>query len=391
MNGDAPRRAGDPAIAAAKARFAALGSGIDARVPEVRVRCSRMMIVVIEATGLVMLDYATRECVDCSDAALALLTAAHAWQGAAALLDAVEGADRRELASEASGLVEGGFLVVEDSELAGFEARYEALWEWDVRAGLYHFSIKDADWMSDADRIADLAVRVEQRQPAPFWTTNEAYETVIPLERPSDDEGAFSILSRRRTIRLFTGKAVPRDAVRDCLYAGLAITGFIDEPVPGMGRLPLKMTPSGGARNPYEAYLYARDVEGIPPGVYHYSALENSLGLVVPAPLPPAHELLGGQDWTDGAAAVVLLVADFRRTAWKYSHPNVYRALFHEAGHIGQNVMLAATARGLTAAPTVAVCDAVVERLLGLDRITQAVLYALVIGEPLPGARPGAY
>jgi hypothetical protein len=61
------------------------------------------------------------------------------------------------------------------------------------------------------------------------------------------------------------------------------------------------------------------------------------------------------------------------------------------AGHIGQNVMIAATARGLTAAPTAAICDAVVERLLGLDRITQGAFYALVIGEPLPGARPGAY
>ena len=37
------------------------------------------------------------------------------------------------------------------------------------------------------------------------------------------------------------------------------------------------MTPSGGARNPYEAYVYVRNVEQLAPGMYHYSAAENSL------------------------------------------------------------------------------------------------------------------
>ena len=148
------------------------------------------------------------------------------------------------------------------------------------------------------------------------------------------------------------------------------------------------MTPSAGGRNPFEAYLVARDVEGLPPGVYHYSALESSLGLVAPAPLPAVHELVGGTRWQDGGAAVIVLVAQFQRTAWKYSHPNAYRNFFIEAGHIGQNIMIAATARGLTAGPTAAFHDAAVERLLGLDRITQAATYALVIGEPLPVRPP---
>ena len=144
-----------------------------------------------------MLDDATRECVDCGDVALALLKAADAWVEAAALLDAAPGVDRRELAEEARSLVDGGFLVVEGTELAHLEARYEELWEWDVRAGLYHFSIKDADFMTDAERVSDLAARVEGREAVPFYTTNEGFSTVVPLSRPSHDEGVFAILSRR--------------------------------------------------------------------------------------------------------------------------------------------------------------------------------------------------
>src|SRR5580693_1793788 len=116
----------DPATVAAKRRVAALASG-DATTPEVRLRRARMMILVVEETGLVMLDYATRECVDCSDVALALLKAADAWSDAVALLDAVEGVGRKELAEEARSLVDGGFLVVEGTELAALETRYEEL------------------------------------------------------------------------------------------------------------------------------------------------------------------------------------------------------------------------------------------------------------------------
>jgi SagB-type dehydrogenase family enzyme len=376
----------DPATVAAKRRVAALASG-DATTPQVRVRRSRMMILVVEESGLVMLDYATRECVDCSDVALALLRVAEEWQDALALFESVDGVERSELAQEALSLLDGGFLVAEDSQQARLEARYDDLWEWDVRAALFHFSIKDPDWMTVDERRGFLTERVEGEEIVPFYTTNEAYSTVVALERPKLDEGIFAMLSKRRTIRLFTGKPVPLEALRDCLFAGLGITGLADEPLPGMGRPPLKMTPSGGARNPFEAYVIARDVAGLPPGVYHYSAFENSLGLLAAPPLPKIQDLVGGKKgWVDAAGAVIVLVANFRRTAWKYSHPNAYRVPFYEAGHIGQNIMTAATSHGFTANPTAAFCDEPIERLLGLDRVTQAALYALMIGEPRPGA-----
>ena len=60
----------------------------------------------------------------------------------------------------------------------------------------------------------------------------------------------------------------------DCLFAGMGITG---ETTNGIATLPLGMTPSGGARNPYEAYIYAVNVEGLAPGFYHYSAADHDL------------------------------------------------------------------------------------------------------------------
>jgi SagB-type dehydrogenase family enzyme len=358
--------------------------------PTARLRRSRTIIFILEETGFVMFNYLTRACVDCEDLALRLLTAAENWQEVSALLAAVSD-ERLVVADRLRALVEEGFLVVEGSDRAREDQAYEELWEWDVRAGLFHFSIKDAEWMTDAERRADLAERVQARETATFVTTNEDCRTLFPLERPNMQQGIFPILSARRSRRIFRPEPIPLEALRDSLYAGLAITDLLEEPVPGMGQIPLKMTPSGGGRNPFEAYVYVRDVARLPPGLYHYSALEHSLGLLMEPPLRPPQELLAGQAWTDKAAALIFLVANFRRTMWKYSHPNVYRALYIEAGHIGQNVMVVATAHGLTAVPTAAILDSRVEQLLGLDRITQGCLYALALGLPDLGAALGAY
>jgi SagB-type dehydrogenase family enzyme len=146
--------------------------------------------------------------------------------------------------------------------------------------------------------------------------------------------------------------------------------------------VPQKMTPSGGSRNPYEAYVYVLDVEGMTPGIYHYSALEHSLGLVSSPPLPRPSEMLGWQKWTDDAAAVVFLVAHYSRTMWKYPHPMAYRAVLIEAGHIAQNIMIAATSHGLTANPTALFRDSMIESCLQLESVLQAVNYAVLLGRP---------
>jgi SagB-type dehydrogenase family enzyme len=143
------------------------------------------------------------------------------------------------------------------------------------------------------------------------------------------------------------------------------------------------MTPSGGARNPYEAYIYARNVDGLEPGFYHYSAIEHSLGRVRSNALPLPSELLGDQEWTDEMPCVVILTAFLDRTMWKYEDANAYRVVLIEAGHIGQNLMLAATQHGLSACPTAALNHAAINRCIGNEnRFTRAPVYALTIGRP---------
>ncbi len=79
---------------------------------------------------------------------------------------------------------------------------------------------------------------------------------------------------------------------------------------------------------------------------------------------------------------LILLCAKLDRTMWKYEDANAYRVVLIEAGHIGQNIMLAATRHGLSACPTAALCHSSIKRLLGLDRLTDAPIYALTIAAP---------
>jgi SagB-type dehydrogenase family enzyme len=81
-----------------------------------------------------------------------------------------------------------------------------------------------------------------------------------------------------------------------------------------------------------------------------------------------------------GTAAVAFLwTAILDRARWKYRERAI-RYLFLDAGHICQNLMLAATALGLGCCPVGAFFDDEVERLLGVDGHEEVALYLAAVG-----------
>jgi SagB-type dehydrogenase family enzyme len=147
--------------------------------------------------------------------------------------------------------------------------------------------------------------------------------------------------------------------------------------------LPLKMTPSGGARNPYEGFVFVRNVEGLEPGTYHYSAVQHSLERITGDDDVTGTAMLAGQDWGDSMAAVIFLVAVLKRTTWKYNDPNAYRVVMIEAGHIAQNILLAATEKTLASCPTGALSHSKISAALALKDLTHTPVYAVGLGKPM--------
>jgi SagB-type dehydrogenase family enzyme len=202
----------------------------------------------------------------------------------------------------------------------------------------------------------------------------------VKLPPALDDNDLLQLMAQRRTVRTAGASDISLRHLSDCLFAGFGITGRTTNCV---GVLPLGMTPSGGARNPYEAYVYARSVEGLDPGFYHYSGVEHTLARLGTNEMPLPSSLLNGQEWADEMPCVIILMAQLERTMWKYDDANAYRVVLIEAGHIGQNIMLAATKHGLSACPTAALGHSELTRCIApTAKLTHTPVYALTLAKP---------
>lgn len=336
--------------------------------------------MLFESKSPVVYNYLNHELFECSLDCLFLLAQLADWVDRITLLELCGRFDSQSLALAIRQLIELGCVVVEGTEEAGRDEEFERSWLWGPIAGLYHFGTSRLDFLPIEKADAILRERAKTEPSPKLYTTNENLRLVINLPNPDARSEPFSSLARRRTNRIMLNRTITLAEISECLLFSLGITGILENP--GICDLPLKMTPSGGARNPYEAYVCTRKVRGVAPGTYHYSSFEHNLGLVSAEVPPPFPLLLANQLWTSTAAAVVFLVANFDRPMWKYRDPGAYRVVLIEAGHIAQNIMIVAAKRRLVANPTCAITQALTEKTLGIHRLTDAVVYAIVLGVP---------
>lgn len=89
-----------------------------------------------------------------------------------------------------------------------------------------------------------------------------------------------------------------------------------------------KSIPSGGGRNPSEAFVIIRECEDISSGVYHYSVEQHTL------------EYLGAPDKflnlipeSEKFEVFMLNAPILKRAQWRYRDPRSYRALLIDIGH----------------------------------------------------------
>jgi SagB-type dehydrogenase family enzyme len=190
----------------------------------------------------------------------------------------------------------------------------------------------------------------------------------------------FHTLTRaRRSVRDYRGRGLDRRDFDALLHTACGVTGTM----PWAGRdVKLRAYPSSGALYAVEIYPVVFRVDGLEPAVYHYRAVDNVLEVVRPgidtdrivrAALPVERDMLAG------SAALICLTGCFPRHERKYGEGG-YRMLVAEAGHISQNLVLAATALGLSARPFGGVFDDLVNAELGLDAAEEQFLLAVIVG-----------
>ena len=236
----------------------------------------------------------------------------------------------------------------------------------DDPAELYHEASKLYPALQErqAAGIARLAQDDDLQAAAQHPVRRNRQLPSIELPAPAPPAASlWSTIADRRSDHAFTG-TLGLDALATMVLAGYGP----------------RAVPSGGALYPLEVYVVARRVTELPQGVVHLDPerrslevlraddVDDELGAAMPAP-----ELLAD------ASAVIFVTAVFWRTRFKYGLRG-YRFALLEAGHVLQNVLLAATALGVTAFPLGGFYDAAVEELLGVDGVDESVLYGAVVG-----------
>jgi SagB-type dehydrogenase family enzyme len=191
---------------------------------------------------------------------------------------------------------------------------------------------------------------------------------------------AFHALTRsRRSRRDYNGRAVGREDFDALLRIACGVTGALSW---GGREIKLRAYPASGALYAVEIYPVILSVESLAPGVYHYRAAEDCLEIVkddidrdgfLNAILPAERVMVAG------AAAMICLTGRFRRHERKYGQGG-YRMLVAETGHVSQNLILAATALGLSARPFGGVFDGLLNSELGLECDSEQFLLAVLVG-----------
>ncbi|MGB7438791.1 MAG: SagB family peptide dehydrogenase [Candidatus Acidiferrum sp.] len=276
-------------------------------------------------------------------------------------------------------LLKYSLLEVCGKESHATDRRWAGWERWNPAAGFFHFSTKDSSFELTEFGEGSYLRSIAKLRPLP--PTVKKYRGAAMVKLPAT--AAFAdfplLLTKRRTWREFSDEPVALEKLAELLWWSFGVQGWAE--IPGVGRLVLKTSPSGGAMHPLEAYVLIRNVEGVKPGIYHYDAVGHRLELLrTGLSKGEIRGMLAGQRWAGDAAFVVLLTAMFERTQWKYSHARAYRVVLAEAGHVGQTFCLTGTWLGLAPFCTMALADTRIEKALGIDGVSESVLYTLGAG-----------
>jgi SagB-type dehydrogenase family enzyme len=274
-------------------------------------------------------------------------------------------------------------LLQESGRPKPVEQAMEQWASWNPAAGFLHFSTKDLPFEDGEIHAADFLSRRLASKAIPASTKTYPRRPGVSLPALPSSDRFSRVLLARRTWRMFGDEPLSLAALSALMKLTFGAQKFMD--LGAAGTAMLRTSPSAGARNPLEAYVVVRRARGVAPGVYHYAPVEHRLARIKSGSRSAIERYLPGQAWYGRASILVLITAVFARTEWKYPSPRAYRDVLLEAGHFCQTFCLAATAFGLAPFCTAAMADSLIERDLGLDGVSESVVYACGVGPRPPG------
>lgn len=211
-------------------------------------------------------------------------------------------------------------------------------------------------------------------QPPLYKTYLGAPRIILP---PPDDRPGMTLeeaIQKRRSVRTYAGGSLALAELSRLLF----FTGGINAERFGVK---LRAAPSAGALYPIETYLAVHRVMDLRPGVYHYNVADHALALLRDADVRGDVVRQGlMQDFLGACNVVIYFTVILQRLRWRYQERS-YRYALLEAGHLAQNLYLAATSLGMGVCAVGAFLDDEVNAMLGVDGEHEAAVYMLSVGK----------
>jgi|SRR5579883_1057543 SagB-type dehydrogenase family enzyme len=332
-------------------------------------------------------NYLTRKKIAATLETAALLDFFSGWKRESAMFRRWPEYTPESLCAAARRLVKETFLqrAAKGEPREGRREKALRAWKnWNPAAGFFHLQTKDTYSKKISAREMRWVEELLQRDGVPAPSNSYGKAPVVGFVKEEYCEEFPRVLRTRKTWREFAKESVGKETLGRLLHLSFGVQEW--EKIPGGGRYARKTSPSGGGLHPCEAYVVARNVDGIKRGIYHYDAIGHGLQKIRSgSSAAEIQNLLAGQWWFRDAAFVVFLTAVFARTQWKYDYARAYRAVLAEAGHLCQTFCLTATWLGLAPFCTMALADTQIEKELKVDGISESVVYAMGAGSRVRG------
>ena len=211
-------------------------------------------------------------------------------------------------------------------------------------------------------------------QPSPYkeFPNRLKHLQIQPLDY-QDGRPIWEVIAQRRSIREFSRQPITFSELSQLIWATQGVTSEASG-------FEFRATPSAGALYPIETYIVVNRVKEISPGIYHYNVKEAKLSLLKEGDFGSDLCQAGlDQEMLEEAACVFIWTAIVERSKWKYRE-RAYRYIYMDAGHIGQNLYLAATALNLGCCTVGAFFDEEVDRLIEVDGKEEISVYLGAVG-----------
>lgn len=269
-------------------------------------------------------------------------------------------------------LVEAGLLLPKDKIDT-------PSWGWDLLSRIFHLGTKDVngklgeksseDWVdSYITHCQDIAEDVEDLY---YERQGEKISLPAPDLGLLEKRSFWDVLKSRKTSRHFSKETVSLLKISTLLYAtfGTVHGSWEDLKKAGLRELGFRKTSScGGGFHEIEAYLVATNIEGLTPGLYHYSVKNHALIKLreedFTNELP---RLMDGHFFANELSYGIFLTARLNKMWLKYPHSRAYRVVLLNAGHLSQTYQLVATSLGISTWISGAFSDSLVEDFLKIQ------------------------